>query len=160
MDKKAIIRGVMDELERQRTELETGLRSAEQAAIDSPGAMQSHSDTTKSQMHNLAVNIKSLIRQKETAIRSLNKLMSSNEIFDSVEEGALIETAGENSEKNFYIIAPEGGAGATIVREGASIISITLATPLGMALSGKKIGGTAILKTRTGERKIKIINIL
>jgi transcription elongation GreA/GreB family factor len=159
MDKKTVIKGVIEELERQRGELETGLRSAEQAAIDSPGAMQSHSDTTKSQMHTLAMNIKNLVKQKDAAIRSLNKLMDSEEVFDSVKEGALVETTGENNEKNFYIIVPEGGAGTTIVREGAAIISITLATPLGTALSGKTNGENAILKTRSGERKIKIINI-
>ena len=160
MNKKTIIRGVIDELERQKNELETGLKSAEEAALESPGAMQSHSDTTKSQMHTLAMNIKNMAKQKETAIGSLNKLMDSEKIFDSVKEGALVETEGEDGEKNFYIIAPEGGAGATIIREDATIISITLATPLGTALSGKTAGETAILKTKAGERKIKIINIL
>ncbi len=159
MDKKTVIKGVIDELGRQRAELETGLKSAEEAALESPGAMQSHSDTTKSQMHTLAMNIKNMVKQKETAIGSLNKLMDSEKVFGSVKEGALVETKGEDGKENFYIIAPDGGAGATIVREDATIISITLATPLGTVLSGKTAGETAILRTRTGERKIKIINI-
>jgi len=161
MDKRAVMRGVIMELERQKSELEAGLNSAKQAAKDSPSAMESHSDTTRNQMQILATNFKTMAEEKEIAIRSLNKLLDSGKNhFDSVKDGAVIETEGENKEKRFYAVVPEGGAGATVNENGIMVTSITLKTPLGKALADRKTGETATLLGKNGERKIKILSII
>jgi transcription elongation GreA/GreB family factor len=160
MDKRSAIGAIIKELERQKLELENGLKSAKQAAKDSPSAMESHSDTTRNQMQILGDNIKRMIEEKGKALDSLKKIMDSSEgVFDSVQDGAVIETEGEKNEKHFYVIVPEGGAGATIDQNGVPITSITLKTPLGTALAGKKTGDTAIVQNKNGDRKIKILGI-
>ena len=159
MDKAGIVNEIIKELERQRSELETGLASARQAAMESPGAMQSHSDTTKSQMHTLASNIEKLIKEKTSAINALKNNPASEGSSKKIGIGTLVETEGENGRKIFYLIAPEGGAGAVIERGNEKITSITPGTPLGSALLEKRIGDTAVLKNRTGDRNLKILNI-
>jgi len=161
MNKEAAIKGIIKELERQRLELENGLKSAKRDAKESPSAMESHSDTTRNQMQTLAANIERTIKEKEMAILSLNKFLNSSEKqSDTAKEFALVEIENESGEKRFYAIVPEGGAGATIDEGGVPITSITLKTPLGIALTNKKIGETAIIQNKSGNRTIKILNIL
>ncbi len=160
MDKKEIIRGIIKELERQKSEIDAGLRSTKQAAKDSPSAMESHSDTTRNQMQTLARNLKTMAEEKEAAIVSLKRTFVSNsERFGTAKEGAVVETEFENGEKKRYLIVPEGGAGVYVDENGVQIISITLGTPLGAALVGKKTGEFATLVGKNGERKIKILDI-
>lgn len=140
--------------------MENGLKSARRDAKESPSAIESHSDTTRNQMQTLAANIERAIKEKEIAVNRLKALInSSSEKIDTIKEGALVEIETENGEKNFYIIAPDGGAGASVEENGIRITSITLKTPLGAALMDKKIGETVIIQNKNGNKKIKILNI-
>ena len=159
MDKKAVIAGIIGELENQKIEMEKGLVSTRQAAKESPSAMESHSDTTRNQMQTIAASIERAVKEKETAIAMLKKYSDSGEKINTVKDGTVVEIEGERNEKKIYIVVPEGGAGAMINLNGAAITSITLKTPLGAALANKKAGETAILKNASGERKLKILGI-
>ena len=122
--------------------------------------MQSHSDTTKSQMHALAANIEKMIREKDIAIKYLNDFLnSSSNKNKTVKEGALIEIQDENNAKKFYLLVPDGGAGVIVKVGDVSVTSLTARTPLGSALTGKKSGDTVTLRNKTGDRNLKILNV-
>ena len=160
MDKRGIIKAVLSELERQKSELESGLASARQTALEAPGAMQSHSDTTKSQMHTLAANLEKMIKDKEAAIRYLNDpLNGSPDRNETISNGALIEIQDENNAKKFYLLVPDGGAGVNVNVGNIAVTSLTMRTPLGSALTGKKIGDTAAIQNKAGNRNVKILNV-
>jgi len=160
MDKRGVIKAVLSELERQKSELESGLASAKQTALEAPGAMQSHSDTTKSQMHTLAANIEEIIKEKEIAIRYLdNSLNGGPDKNEVIKEGAFIEVRDENNKKKFYLLVPDGGAGVIVKVGEISVTSLTAKTPLGSALAGKKIGDTVAFQNKTGNRNLKVLNV-
>lgn len=160
MDKTSIVNAVIKKLTRQKTGLETGLVSAKRAALESPGAMQSHSDTTKSQMHTLAANIEKLIKEKTAAINALKtSAISEPGNHNQIKLGTLVEIEGQNEQKIFYLIVPEGGAGAVVKVDGVTVISLTTKSPLGSALFNRKIGETVILENKNGKKILNISNI-
>lgn len=160
MNKNEVISDVIKELKKQRSEIEAGLNSAKQAAREAPGAMQSHSDTTKSQMYTLAANMENLVKEKEAVEKFLENLKNTkSEKSDSIELGALAETEDQNHQKTFYLIVPKGGAGIIIQKENIRVVSITPETPLGSELLNKKIGDAAVLRNKNGNITLKIIKV-
>jgi transcription elongation GreA/GreB family factor len=160
MDKKTAIKAVIKELERQKTGLETGLRSAERAAVEAPGAMESHSDTTKAQMHTLAANITELIAENDRTMKYLDGLpIDEPEKRNEIKEGTLVKIKTEEGNEGNYFLIPDGSGGISVDIGGESITLITAKTPLGSILLGKKTGETAVLKNKSGERAMKILDI-
>ncbi|MGC9610705.1 MAG: GreA/GreB family elongation factor [Minisyncoccia bacterium] len=160
MGKNEVIREILKEIRNQKSEIEAGLISTRQAAKEAPGAMESHSDTTKSQMHTLATNMEKILKEKELIEKFLENLMNAKpEENYSIKLGALTETEDQKHQKTFYLIVPEGGAGVIIQKENTKVVSISPETPLGSELINKKSGDTAILRNKNGEKIIKILNI-
>lgn len=73
MNKKALLASTILELEKQKNNLTASVETTHQIAVEAPGAMQSHSDTTKAQTHILADNLRNLLAEKERAIAVLKK---------------------------------------------------------------------------------------
>lgn len=159
MDKNEVVNEILQEIRKQKSEIEAGLVSIRQAAKEAPGAMESHSDTTKSQMHTLATNIENIFKEKEVVEKFLNNLLNEkNEKSNLIKLGTLVETEDQNHQKTFYLLVPNGGAGVIIQKENIRIVSISPETPLGVELSGKKSGDTMTLINKNGEKIIKIVD--
>lgn len=154
MDKTIILSAVIDELKTEKQEIEAGLKTTKQTAIDAPSPMQSHSDTTKFQMNILADNLKRSLEEKENSINALI-LFSQNQPNSSsiIQMGSVIELREAGSVK-FYFILPAGG-GIKIEKNNKIITVITPQTPLAAALQGKSKSDK--IKFRTKE--LEIINI-
>jgi len=120
------------------------LETVRRAMIEAPGAMQSHSDTTKYQMGLVADEMCRLIVSKEEAITALDRLRISSEpsCRDTVTTGSLVEVETPEGERRGYLIFGKGG-GSEVEYEGLRVLVVNPAAPLGKALVGKCLGDIA-----------------
>ncbi len=140
MDKKTILRAVIEKLTEQRSELERSLKTVHQGVVDSPSATQSHSDTTRFQMRAIEDKINSTLAEKEKAIAALEELSQSGlPTCRAVEAGAIVEVKGADGKSTTYFILPQGG-GVEIESEGKRITTTTLLAPFAAALQNKTEG--------------------
>ncbi len=157
MNKKYLIEKLLTEFQKQAGELKIGFESACQSAIDAPGAMQSKSDTTKSQMSRLADNILFSYQQVQNCISSI-KERGFHKQCEEVEIGAVVQVE-ENQNENYYFILPTNCGGQHIELEGEKISAISDKSPVAQALLNKKIGDVIKIKVPAGLRTLIIKNI-
>lgn len=161
MDKKEIVLAIVAELTREKEELTASLETTRQAANDAPGAMQSHSDTTKYQMSQLAERIAESLRQREIAIRELVVFTDEGthgEPAKRIELGSLVEVEVEGGEKKRYIILP-AGSGIQITRDDFRILVVMPTAPIAAALLDKRQGDTVNVRLPAGNRTMRIVSI-
>ncbi len=159
MDKKALVEKVVEKLQKEVDELEKNILSMRKAAVEAPGAMQSHSDTTKFQMNALKDDIEKQLSVKNGELEILEKF----EIISTIPkkeicEGSLIKIRDGEKEINYLFL--KGGSGIQIEDElGNRIIVIGENSPIGKNLLGKKIGDEIITQFGSKERRIRIVDI-
>jgi transcription elongation GreA/GreB family factor len=160
MTKQKLLQNVIEELRREIKSAEQSFAATKKAAIEAPGAMQSHSDTTKFQMNQLTAEIQKSIYEKNLAIGILQSMANSNLPHNSekVEVGSLVETLNEYKEHEFYFILPVGG-GIKIVDNSKTISVITPQAPLAAALIGKREKDVVKLQIGNRQRGLTIIHI-
>ncbi len=152
IDKKTVLAAVIKELERQKQQQEEAFQTARQTAAEAPGAMQSHSDTTKFQMSLLADKIQESITQKEKTIHTLKTLLESfgEEHHETIRIGSLIAVQKQDGRHIYYFILPEAG-GIEVHESDKAILTITSTTPLANALVGRRSGDRVRLQFAGGE---------
>lgn len=159
MDKKALIEKVVEKLQKEVLELEANITSMHQAAIEAPGAMQSHSDTTKFQMNALKDDIEKQLSTKNRELEILEKfeimpVPSSKEI----QSGSVVKIKDGEKEINYLFL--EGGSGIHIEDEsGNRFIVVGENSPMGKVLAGKKVGDEIVTQFGSKEREINIVDI-
>jgi len=129
MTKQELLQRVIETVMQERKKAEESLATTRQAAIDAPGAMQSHSDTTKSQMSRLAEEIERSIEEKNFALRTLQGMAHSGLPSDTevIKIGSVVEVLTERGEREIYFILPVGG-GIEIVDNDRTITVATCAS--------------------------------
>ena len=149
MDKQSIIQLVIQTIKQEKESIQKSAASAKQAALEAPGAMQSHSDTTKFQMTALAGNFEQLIAQKESAIKTLQAYAKeSAPASETILIGSLVQTSNSQQEKTLFFILPEGN-GVRFKHQETIITVITPRSPLALALLNKKKNDHAIFESPT-----------
>jgi len=161
MTKKELLQSVIDTLKKNMESAEERLKTIVQAAVDAPGAMQSYSDTTKSQMGQIADELQRSLTEQSLTLGILQSMVSSYSLFDDVgcvKIGSFVEVLDENTEREFYLILPAGG-GIEISDQGREILVISSHAPIATALIGKKPGEKIGLKIGQLQRNLTIVNI-
>ncbi|MEW6616930.1 MAG: hypothetical protein AB1333_00740 [Patescibacteria group bacterium] len=159
MDKKALVEKVVEKLQKEVTELEESMMSMKQAAIEAPGAMQSHSDTTKFQMNALKDDVEKQFSTKNRELEILEKFeimpMSSSQ---EIKSGSGIKIRDGEKEINYFFL--EGGSGIQVEDESGNIfIVVGENSPMGKILFGKKAGDEIITRFGSKERILHIIEV-
>ncbi len=143
MDKRVLVSAIIEKLLGEKSQIEAGLAATNKGIDEAPGAMQSHSDTTKFQMNLVANTIARSLQEKEQAIFHLQSFVGTplnQTATDSVRLGAVVELiTPDGAQKLAYAILP-GGAGTDIDFEGWSLTVITPQSPLTRRFIGKKVG--------------------
>mgnify|MGYP001590122840 CR=1 FL=1 len=162
MDKKFLITEIIKELEAQKMQNEISLKATLQAAIEAPGAMESHSDTTKAQMHTLADNLRNSLTEKERAISVLRNLPEDQlQQSEVVQIGSVVEIQESGDKRNSYFVLPEGG-GIEVKDEKRCVFVIASRAPLAKVLIGKKKGDSTKLQIPSSsgkDREMTILNV-
>ncbi len=165
MNKQDLVRKVISVLVAEIDNAEKTLGTIRQASIDAPGAMQSHSDTTKFQMGGLADELASSILGRKRAVEALEKLLRGGMMENPavVLGGTIIEVEEESGAKakTFYFVLPEAG-GLEVERDGRMIMVITYYAPLAAAFLGKAVGVVVDFPapgSPKNSRKLRIVSI-
>ncbi len=148
------------DLQQKAEEAQRSFELAKEAAIDAPGAMQSKSDTTKFQMSRLAESYMNTYQQIQDCILSLEK-MELPKNCNTVSIGSIVRIE-ENESKDYYFILPSNCGscgGQTIEIERQKVIIVSIQSPIAQALINKKVGDKANVKTPSGLRTFRIVEI-
>ena len=152
MDKKDILKKVIEALEKEIHNLKESVGTIHRTAVEAPGAMESHSDTTKSQMQSLEAKTSEDVFSKEHELKTLRRFIPSD-AGEKIEIGSLFEVEERGKRSTFFLL--EGGAGIKI----GECTVITPRAPLGRAFLGKKKGEKIIVELPSGIREYRIRNI-
>ncbi len=128
-------------ISKRRQNLNEALNKAKEARDSAPGAMESHSDTSRSQYEKLVGALEQQLKDLEETAKKINL---SNKSFPLME-------IGFNGEKKKFILVPEGLGG----EETAEIRLLSENSPLGLQLAGKNIGD----KFEFNSQQIEILKI-
>ena len=162
MDKHKLILAVIEALGKEAGELDASFKAAKQASVEAPGAMESHSDTTKFQMSQLAGNISDMLQQKELAIKTLTEFAESRkyEIGETgtVRFGSLVRAKIDGGEIKQYFVLPAGG-GTRIQFGEKNVLVVSPPAPIAVALLNRKVGEKTELQLPAGKRVVEIMDI-
>lgn len=140
MDKKSIVLLVIKKLEEAKEADEKSLAAARQAVVNAPGAMESHSDTTRSQMSQVAESVERAIADKAHTIYILSQFVRTKREDEStpdrIQPGTLVDVEDEKGGVESYLILPVAG-GVEVVIDHKKVTVITTKSPLGALLIGK-----------------------
>ena len=137
MDKSKIVQSFLLEFENQISEQKEVLENTRKLTNDAPSARESHSDTSRFQLGNLALGQESRLREIEETARNLKNLILSPK--EKVVIGAVFILCGEGQKpKNYFMF--HGAQGMSIEIDGIIITAISAKSPLGVSVLGKKRG--------------------
>jgi hypothetical protein len=128
---------------------------------DAPGAMQSHSDTTRFQLTSIVDGLEKSYQEKSKELELLNQFLQTdfnNSKFDISVIGSVVTIKKSNNLLENYFIVP-GGSGIKVDYNGKKIVCITPASPLGKAIIGKKKGQSFAYSIGGMSQNIEMIEI-
>jgi transcription elongation GreA/GreB family factor len=153
MEKEKIRKSVLEKLNSDYDELQKGYSLFKEESVDAPGAMQSHSDTSRFQANVLADNMILQAQKIKTAINLIENLKI--EKGEKIEVGSLVKIKDGGKLKYFYIV-PEGVGGFVVNSDGIDIQVVSINSPIGKELFSKSVGKIEIKIAGN----IKLIEIL
>ncbi|GEM_PF-947181 len=146
--KKDLLRSLQQRLEDDLRNTKIQLEQTKQAAVEAPGAMQSHSDVSKSQYSCLASNLYEQIIELEKGLEILKDYKIKDSTQKKIIIGSLIETTHNSQEKIYFIFPVGGGKVIENYNLNNKITIITPQSPLGNLLLDKKVGDLIIIMQR------------
>ena len=138
MDKLQIVNEL---LTKRKETLLKALGKAKEARNNAPGAMESHSDTSRSQYEKLVGALEQQLSDLEETAKEFNLKNKSLPLFE----------ISFNGEKKKFILVPEGLGGEET--DGVRLLAEN--SPLGLQLAGKKVGN----KFEFNGQQIEILKI-
>jgi Transcription elongation factor, GreA/GreB, C-term len=159
MDKQKLLQCVIETLAQREESTKQNLEITRQAAIDAPGAMQSHSDTTKWQMSQRAGAIGQSLLETQKGLGALKRLMNH---LPSITRGSVyaiveVENFADGS-KTKYFLLPAGG-GNTYEAEGEKITILNIGAPLARVFIGVVAGDEVEVKIQETTRRFNIVSV-
>ena len=144
---------------RDLTILLQAARAAHAASVHEETRAESEYDTLSLEASYIAQGQANRAREIQFALESYKNLALKKLGEDSgICLSALVLLAAEDAPAMRVFVGPEAG-GLKVVHEGAEIIVITPAAPLGQALIGKCVGDLVQLRTGKTERELEIIEV-
>lgn len=159
MNKQKLLECVIDTLTQGEKSVKQSLETTRQAAIEAPGAMQSHSDTTKWQMNQRAGAIEQSLFETKQALGALKRLRDHSPAITKGSVYAIIEVKnlGDGSWAKYFLL-PAGG-GNTYEVEGEQITILNIGAPMARALIGVVAGDEVEVKIQEKTRQFKVVSV-
>ena len=141
--------------------LEKSLTGINDSINDAPGAMESHSDTTRSQLTSVMNTAHKSFNEKKKELESFEKFPSDliKTRYEEVSIGVIIVLKKENDTVENYFLLP-GGSGIKLEHNGDKFTCLSFASPLGKALIGKKKNEIFLLNIGSMSQKVKILDLV
>lgn len=157
MNKEIVIQKVVELLKQRVQGIERSIQQALQDAREAPSAMESHSDTSRSEKQRLAANFEQ-DKTKLAHVMKFVRTIDSSRALATVQNGSLIQ-AQENETITWYFMIPaQGGDHLTINNE--VLITLSPDSLIGKSFMGKKQNDTVKFQSPKEIRTITIKQIL
>ncbi len=137
LDKKMVVDSLISLFEEKIQKLTRSLEDIRERARDAPGSNVSHSDTSKSQLSDLAHSLEKQFEEPKEVLNFLKNLKVMDR--ESVVVGALFTLADKSGGYNHYFLLPCGGGDLVAVND-EEVMAVSVASPLVGAVKGKKRG--------------------
>lgn len=155
IDKELLRQKAIDFLEEEIQSLEKTSKAEHDLMKEAPSAMQSYSDTTRSQKEALLAGYGKSLKEKQDILRALKSLKL--EPHETVKAGSLVQVA-EKKETNFYFIIP-GSSGQQIDDNDIKVTILSPVSVIARALMGSEEGDIVKVKVPVGSREMEIVSI-
>lgn len=149
MDKRKLVEQVIANLVEQAERSEKSSAAARQASIDAPGAMQSHSDTTRAQQGWLSDSLARMGTKTQRNIRNILQVDLSPS--DQVRLGSIATVRNEKSGiRTSYLILP--GAAGTIVQteDNQRVVVVSPEAPMAKGILTRRMGERCAVPAPSG----------
>ena len=156
MNKQLVVQKYFDKLRELRDSAIADVGAYKKASNEAPGAMESHSDTSKFQFDLMS----SKIAEKVSEFDKLLKYKFDDDVEPEsvVGVGSLIQIR-ENDKTIYHLIAPKGGGDVGLLVEDTVIAAVSVDSPLGNSLLGKRVGDVVIFTAGSKNRELEVISI-
>lgn len=159
IDKKALLILIVQKVEEEILRMESTLGLVHSAINDAPGAMQSHSDTTRFQSSNVANEQTASLFARREALRTIYFFMSTMTMGkdEKIGHGSVVEIVDGDAVLHYFVL-PDGG-GEEVVLDGCLYIVTTPKAPLIQQLIGKGAGATAFVGLGSRSRLVEVKSV-
>ncbi|MBI3335465.1 MAG: GreA/GreB family elongation factor [Candidatus Portnoybacteria bacterium] len=159
MNKQRLLQCVVETLTQREKNAQQSLEAARQSAIEAPGAMQSHSDTTKWQMSRRAEAIERSLFETQRALDALKHLVDHPPTITKGSGYAIVEVENlDDGSRAKYFLLPAGG-GNTYEVEGEEITILSIGAPLARTFIGSVAGDEVEVKIQGATRRFSVISV-
>jgi transcription elongation GreA/GreB family factor len=160
MNKQKLLQCIIETLAQREKSAKQNLEATRQAAIEAPGAMQSHSDTTKWQMSRRAEAIEQSISETQQALGVLKSLVDHPPTVTKGSIFAIIEVENlDDGSKAKYFLLPAGG-GDIYEMDGEKITVLTMGAPLSRVLVGAVSGDEVEITTQGKTKRFLVLSVI
>lgn len=154
--KEEVVNAFLQKLKEDLETLLATIRENKKSSVEAPGAMQSHSDTSKFQFEKL---VEADIERGGMLSGTIDVVeRTKTQIYDHADVGALI-SAEEREAISYFYISPEGGGGYKLMVGDTPVFAVSLSSAVGRSFSGKKPGDEVTLTAPGAERTLKIVRV-
>jgi len=155
LNKKKLVARVIEGLEAEIENIQNVIETEHKALKDAPHAMQSWSDTTRSQKENLIFGLNNQLLVKKAILETLHSL---NIVpHNTIQVGSFI-TLLDKEDTIYYFIIP-GNTGEQFEIDGIEIKIISPASVVSRSLHGHELGDIVNVEVPAGVRKLKILAV-
>lgn len=159
MNKKKIVELLLIKLNEVRAATIKSYEGYKKASAEAPGAMQSHSDTSKFQIGILADSAMQRVQNIDKLIDVLHQIKQFQDTDNkSVQVGTIVQTE-ENGKIVYFFIVPEGAGGQKFESDDIFIQTVSINSPMGKAMFSKTTGQEVEIQVPAGVKRFKILSI-
>lgn len=159
MNKQKLLQCVIETLTQREKNAKQSLETTRRAAIEAPGAMQSHSDTTKWQMSRRVEAMQRLVTEIQQVLGILRSLMNNPPTVTQGSNYAIIEVRNlDDGSKAKYFLLPAGG-GDTYEVDEEKITVLTTGAPMARALIGAVVGDRVEMKIQGTTKRFVVVSV-
>ena len=157
MNKATVIQKIIETLQ---SELETYIRAAKFShaeATAEENRAENKYDTRGLEASYLAAGQANKVAEIEQSLEAIRALEASDFSNEPIDVGALVELRQDDF-TNHYFIGPSAG-GTEVDVHGTEILVITLESPLGLELAGKRVGDSFKLALAGRQQSAEVIAV-
>lgn len=159
MNKQKLLQCIIEALTKREKSAKQSLETTRQAAIEAPGAMQSHSDTTKWQMSRRAEAIERSLFETQQALGTLKFIRDYPPTIIKGSSFAIVEVKNLNDGLMAkYFLLPAGG-GDTYEVDGEKITVVNMGAPMARAFIDAVAGDEVEIKIQGTTKRFSVVSV-
>ncbi len=159
IDKHAVLRQLIAEVEADLAKVADSHRSTHQGAVHEDARAESDKDTRAIESQYLARGLAQRVEELQETLAKLSALtVRAFEDRDPIALSALVTAEDGEGGVTIYLLAPAAG-GRKIEVDERTVVVVTPQAPVGRALLGKRRGDAITIRTPSGARECELVEV-